>query len=261
MEKRKIKIERFRNGEKLRVELKKPKREYAIHTHDYFEIEFIVSGGGVNVINNSAYPLKRGSVMFLTPADCHSVSLEHGTKLWNISFDECLLSEEVLQRAYTTKEYKNYFEEEEFVKLEACALLLQKELQTTKQVECLLEYLTLLILPKNARVEDNELSNVVNYININFRENPTISDMAKMAYLSPVYFGHVFKKRFGISYSNYLNKKKVEFAKKLLHSGMNVTEACFESGFNSLSNFLKCFKLETGLSPKEYQKCKRKNLQ
>ena len=50
------------------------------------------------------------------------------------------------------------------------------------------------------------------------------------------------------------------FAKNLLINGMKVTEACFESGFESLSNFLKVFKAQTGQSPKEYQKKKKETI-
>lgn len=249
-----IKRERLEKGKKISVTFREPNAKYITHTHDYFEIEMIVFGEGTHFINKKSYSLQRGSVMFLTPADCHGLHFSQGAKLWNISFDKSLLTEDLMFRAYSAKEYKRYFEEIEFKKLETCAMLLQAEIETTGCIEPLLTYLLSLILPKPSKEKGGALDAVISYIDMNFRENPSLFDVAKIACLSPVYFGHIFKKYYGIRYSAYLNRKKVMFAKQLLFSGMSVTDCCFESGFTSLSNFLKCFKSETGMSPKEYQK-------
>ena len=163
-----------------------------------------------------------------------------------------------MKRAYAAKKYKYYFEEVEFSKLEIGAEILQREIETTGCVQPLLEYFLSLILPETAEENFDPLNSVIDYINMNFRESPSLNDMSRLVYLSPVYFGHLFKKKYGISFNNYVNGKKVELAKQLLANGMNVTDTCFESGFNSLSNFLKVFKAETGENPKEYQKHQKK---
>ena len=49
-------------------------------------------------------------------------------------------------------------------------------------------------------------------------------------------------------------KKALKKAKKLLiKKELNVTEICYECDFNSLSWFIKSFKKEFGITPKQYQ--------
>jgi AraC-like DNA-binding protein len=172
-----------------------------------------------------------------------------------------MISEEFLKRAQNSFGYKSFFKEEELKKLEECAGLISKEIESTGHVRPLLEYLLSLILPETAEGKEKPLNKVIDYVKMYFRESPTIADAAKVACLSPAYFGNLFKNTYGVSFNTYVNRKKVEFAKILLANDMNVTEACFESGFNSLSSFLKVFKKETGVAPKEYQiNERRKNI-
>jgi len=62
----------------------------------------------------------------------------------------------------------------------------------------------------------------------------------------------------GNNFSDYINRKRVDYAKDLLKSytpsAKNILEILYESGFNSKSVFNSQFKRLTGLSPKEYRK-------
>lgn len=227
---------------------------YPLHTHNYFEIEVCLKGTGTHFINNENLPIQRGTVLFMTPRDCHRMDFDGEAILLNISFDDSVISEKIFKRIYSAKGYKNYFTEEELDKIENCAKILQCEIETTGIIKPLLEYLLSLILVENKSKNEEPIRFALQYININFRESLTVEKVAKVVFLNPVYFGHLFKKTYGVNFNRYLNSKRVMFAKDLLINGMTVTEACFESGFQSLSNFLKVFKLETGQSPKEYQK-------
>jgi AraC-like DNA-binding protein len=67
----------------------------------------------------------------------------------------------------------------------------------------------------------------------------------------------------GSNFYNFINKFRVEEAKKLLTSGqmdkLNMLGIAFESGFNSKTTFNTTFKKIVGISPSEYAK-KEKNL-
>ncbi len=233
---------------------KKKSKSVSIHTHDYFELEFVLSGEGEHILNGESFSINRGTVLFLTPVDCHIIKTGGGISLWNISFNHSLLNEGFLTRVYKTR--KNHYQVDDTVlsKLEGCAILLEKEVKTTGRVKSLLEYLLSLVLPECEDEKTSALDNALLFAKTRFRENPTVKDASKIACLSPVYFGNVFKRKYGVSFNEYVNIQKVECAKVLLSNGMSVAETCFESGFNSLSNFLKVFKSHTGISPKEYKK-------
>lgn len=242
-------------GENQDVHVRYKRGEFCpIHTHDYFELEFLTFGKAVHYLNSKQYEIGKGSVLFLTPADCHRVDFDGEATLWNISFAETAISEKMRKRVYDVSQYHRIVDEETLQKLEESAALLMKETQTTGFVQPLLEYILSLILPEGASEQITPIKNALYFAQTRFRDNPTLAQAARLACLSPVYFGHLFKKTYGVSFCEYVNSQKAECAKILLSSGLSVSQTCFEAGFNSLSNFLRVFKAATGISPKEYQK-------
>ncbi|MDX9958301.1 MAG: helix-turn-helix domain-containing protein [Clostridia bacterium] len=93
------------------------------------------------------------------------------------------------------------------------------------------------------------------YIRENFMGRPTLTEAAAAAGLSPAYFSSVFKEELGESFSEYLNRLRVELAAELLvSSDMNLAEVAGSCGFDDQSWFTKVFKLHTGMSPGRYRK-------
>lgn len=63
-----------------------------------------------------------------------------------------------------------------------------------------------------------------------------------------------FKKATGRTPGRYMQEMKIEFAKRLLESGqMSVDNICFRVGYEDVSSFRHLFRLETGVSPSQYQ--------
>jgi transcriptional regulator GlxA family with amidase domain len=68
-------------------------------------------------------------------------------------------------------------------------------------------------------------------------------------------FERRFKKSAGNSIMEYIQRVKVEFAKKHLEGGRKtVNEITYETGYNDIDAFRKVFKKFTDLSPIEYRK-------
>jgi len=68
-------------------------------------------------------------------------------------------------------------------------------------------------------------------------------------------FERKFKKCTGNSVAEYIQRVKVEFAKKQLESGRKtINEIIFEAGYNDINAFRKVFKKHTDLSPVDYRK-------
>ena len=73
--------------------------------------------------------------------------------------------------------------------------------------------------------------------------------------MSPKYFCRFFQDMMGQTLVEYVNKYRVERACLLLNSGeKSITEVAFESGFDSLSYFIKIFKRYKGETPGQYRK-------
>lgn len=106
---------------------------------------------------------------------------------------------------------------------------------------------------RNSKLES--FNNVIEYIEKHCTEPLTTADAARMAHLSESYFGHMFKKHTGSSFTAYLNEMRVQKAAVLLKSTrMTVTETAAEAGFNDVNYFCRVFKSRTGVSPRQYKK-------
>lgn len=231
---------------------RRPTQSFPLHAHEYYELEVILEGEGEQWINGRHYKLSRGSAYLLTPSDFHEVKIHKKILAWNISFDETLLTRQL-------KCVCRSLSESELERIDMAATLLRKEVDADGYVAPITEYILTNVMRFDGNDEDMQpIELALRFIDNHFREAPSLSDVATVACLCPVYFGSLFKKTTGRTYIEYLNDKKLQCAKMLLERGMNVTEACFASGFGSLSGFLYTFKKAENITPSEYKEMQRK---
>jgi len=107
--------------------------------------------------------------------------------------------------------------------------------------------------------DSRRVTKVQEYINIHYKEEIRLSQLADMVGMTPVSFSRFFKLRTGKNLSEYIIDIRLGFASRLLvDSTMSVAEICYECGFNNLSNFNRIFKKKKGCSPKEFREQYRK---
>ena len=108
--------------------------------------------------------------------------------------------------------------------------------------------------------ETERINNIYTYSIANFKEKISLNNIAKIANISPNSFCRYFKLHTRKTYNHFLQELRVGHACKLLiQNKLNITQVCYESGFNNVTNFYKSFKKITGNSPLEYQKQYLKN--
>jgi AraC-like DNA-binding protein len=103
---------------------------------------------------------------------------------------------------------------------------------------------------------------VCDYINKHCTENLTLDDVAEMAGFSKYHFSRLFKQFTSHSFYKYLNLRRIMFAEKMLiNPETSVTEVALLSGFNSISAFIRMFKICKKCTPTEFRNMfeKRKN--
>jgi AraC-like DNA-binding protein len=105
------------------------------------------------------------------------------------------------------------------------------------------------ILKKQAR-----LHQIYQYVDEHFREPINTPQVAELVSLSIPAFCRYFKKTTQLTYTDFVNQYRINYAKKLLIQGKQVTEACYESGFENLSYFTRLFKTRVGVSPSSFKK-------
>lgn len=105
------------------------------------------------------------------------------------------------------------------------------------------------------RESDTERMNKVHaYVLKNFREKITLDEVAALASMTPSSFSRYFKTHANKTFSEFLTGIRIGYSCKLLiEKKTNITQACYESGFNTLSNFNRQFKAYTHATPLEYR--------
>ena len=89
---------------------------------------------------------------------------------------------------------------------------------------------------------NHHIQNALIYIHRNFRNSLSLNEIAEYTHVSPNYLSKIFHQTMGITYKNYYNNLRMQFAKKLLlNSQLSITEICYEIGYGSLANFTKEF--------------------
>lgn len=93
------------------------------------------------------------------------------------------------------------------------------------------------------------------FIENNPTENYTVDKISENLNVGRRTFERRFKKCTGNSILKYIQRVKVEFAKKHLEAGRKtVNEIIYETGYNDIDAFRKVFKKITDLSPVDYRK-------
>ena len=250
-------------GGHIKTELRTVCSNYGVHWHTYFEIELVIEGEALHHLNGESRKIGRGNLVIIAPTDFHGIEPLSPMKIWNVSFDETLLSEKRLADLSSPSRTREFaLNEKMLTRIVALMELLSEESSRTEGCakelcECLLS----VILRQDGKKEKSTagtsaIGRAILYMNIHFRDDPSLEAVAAQAGFHPHYFSELFKPATGESFKSYLTALKLDYAKTLLESGFSVAEACHKSGFGSLSNFLSVFKKSTGKAPSDYKRDK-----
>ncbi|TDW95928.1 AraC family transcriptional regulator [Dinghuibacter silviterrae] len=103
--------------------------------------------------------------------------------------------------------------------------------------------------------ESKRINIVFDYIFAHFKEEISLQEIADLIPMSTAAFCRLFKRKTNRTLTDFLKELRIGHAAKLLLEGKhNVTEACYQSGYNNISNFNKHFREVKGLSPRDFVK-------
>lgn len=106
---------------------------------------------------------------------------------------------------------------------------------------------------ENHDFTSNRLTKTLLYINTNYQRKITLEKVAEIANLHPSAFCRFFKEKTGKSLSEFIGDMRISYACRLIIEGnLSISQICFESGFNNISNFNRTFKKNTGFTPTNY---------
>ena len=103
-------------------------------------------------------------------------------------------------------------------------------------------------------MDHRRLSRVMEFIDARIEENFTVTDMAAVACMSPAHFARSFKATVGRSPQQFVSRKRLELAQRLLADPYrSMAEIALSTGFSSQSNFARAFRQSSGMTPGAYR--------
>jgi AraC-like DNA-binding protein len=110
------------------------------------------------------------------------------------------------------------------------------------------------LMMKEAATEPPAVVRARAYIAEHLGEQVSLHHVAQAAHMSAFYFCKIFKGATGLTFTDYLARARVEKTKQLLlNPHTRVSEAAYEAGFQSLSQFNRVFRRVVGESPSVYR--------
>ena len=97
--------------------------------------------------------------------------------------------------------------------------------------------------------EQQRIQKVYHFIEANYQKPIGVNEAAALCHLTTAAFCRYFKKSTHYTFTEFLNRFRINQAKKILMQDKTVTEACYETGFENLSYFNKTFKRIAGENP------------
>ena len=99
------------------------------------------------------------------------------------------------------------------------------------------------------------IDEIYKYVLNNFSKKIKLENIAAIANITPTAFCKYFKSKTQKTFSNFVNEIRIGYACKLLcNEDLNISEVCYECGFNNLTNFYRNFKQITKMIPSEYKR-------
>ena len=140
----------------------------------------------------------------------------------------------------------------------------QTRVVTRKQYDSILRLLTIFaqhlsalsnqLMVQATAAESPAIAKARLYIAERHAEELSLTAIAQLVNMSAFYFCKTFKKATGMTFTDYLARVRVEKVKNiLLNPHKRVSEAAYEAGFQSLSQFNRVFRRIAGESPTVYR--------
>ena len=262
-----------------------PQNPTVLHTHNFDELVFVISGTGIHVVGDDKYPLMPGDVFVIKADQVHKFEKCKKLCLINLEYkwDEHYAYLEKEYSAFTA--FKTLFIHEpqyrKFKKFKAKLRLtpwqlneivylldIMKKEEKDKRTgyNSILENMFKTIIIKICRfyTETNltgpkkmiKIGAVIDYIDDHFHENISRNQLADIACMPLGTFCRVFKNTTGLSPIDYLIRLRIEKASEILNGNneIRIIDVAAKTGFENSAYFSKKFKDIIGISPRTYIK-------
>lgn len=252
--------------------------EYPNHWHTPVEIIMPLEGDYTLDCNDMRFTLRPNDIIFICPGALHHLYACKGRRI---------IFQVDLQMLHSFDEFDSFFAimhpavvvtpEDTPDIHEKCVNLMMEILEEYssgspfKSVSIIQKFLNMIVLvgrdytgkpdrfvgikPTKQQEYAEKFLSICDYLNAHCTEDICLEEIAKMAGFSKYHFTRLFKEFAGMPFYKYLNMRRIAFSEKLLlDPEINVTQVAIRSGFNSITAFMRMFRIVRGCTPTQFRK-------
>ena len=257
------------------------KFDFPVHYHPEYELNLVLNSKGKRIIGDSIQEFESSDMVLTGPNTPHAWTGDHKSKdahVMTLQFHTDFLSDKTLNRRITLpiKELLIKSRRGVLFSPETIDIMVGKldKLSNTQGFDSLLEFLSILYdlaISRNQKVlaspsyvghidpsKSRRIQKITSFIQDNLHNEIRIKEVAGMVNMSETAFSHFFKKQTQRSFTDYLTDIRIGYAaRELIDSEKTISEICYQSGFNNISNFNRTFKKKRGVTPSDFRSQQR----
>jgi AraC-like DNA-binding protein len=254
------------------------------HFHSEYQLFMVLRGNGTRFIGDNVKLFKAGDITFTGPDLPHlwrsdQEAMNENAKNQSegivVYFNEKFIGESLLQKEETIR-IRQLFKKslrglEVTGKTNKTIQKMLSKLLVLKGFDSVLELLKILnMLSQTNEIEPlaspgytntlkegdtDRMNTVYAYVMKNFKQKMSVSELAELTNMTPTSFSRYFRVHANKSFSEFVSEIRIGYACKLLiENKLSASQACYESGYRTLSNFNRQFKALTQQTPSEYKR-------
>ena len=240
------------------------------HYHEFCKLLMLRSGSGGYTVDGQRYSLDTGDIVLIGSGCVHRPEFEHGSLYERVII---YISPEFLQQQSTPDcplldifngEHGHVLHLHQPDILWNLSDALEQELAKDEYGRVILSNgLLLRLLIEIARgmqnpqttfakpivPSDSRILEILRYIDAHLTEELSIDILAEEFFISKFHMMRLFKQETGRSIHDYLQERRLLFARDLIRQGLSATDSCFQSGFRSYSSFTRAYAKHFGTTP------------
>ncbi len=249
-----------------------------LHSHEFLEMCYIVSGTAKHIVNGVKRTLSAGSIIIIDygvshivvgkSKDFYSVNILFLPEYIDASLFNCLSFKDVLRNSQINFIYYDdyyHFEDDEneiFPLIEKLVEEYNIERHGNMQyIRCLLIQTIILLMRKceskaiEAKKSNKDFEMIVEYLRTHYAEHISLNELSRMFNHSTASIYQMFKKNLNIKYSDFLTDIRINAACNLLkETNHSIDEIAAAVGYKDTGTFRQIFKTKIGVTPKAYSK-------
>jgi AraC-like DNA-binding protein len=258
-------------------------KNYSAHRHDFLEFSFVIEGSGWEVIDGAIHQLQPGVFTFILPFQIHEILIDSKAplRLYNCNFDMELLFatrfdvgiHKMLQEDPGSLPSYVELDQDDAKWMLGTLKQMRKEIKEDNVWRNAMLHVKLIeILIRFDRIRRNNIASasegqakqgsdvvrqVMRYIHNHYRDEITLSLVAKHFHMSPSTLSKMFKTHLGSNFLDFLHEVRIRHACSLLQSTeMSISQISYEVGYGSYQTFSRVFLEHKQMTPSAFRKSK-----